>query len=189
MKWDSGTFTHTLSLFDINKPFTVTRNGVGNSLPRLELDGEQQNRGVEWNVFGQLGREVRVLGGAAYVRARQTRASTVATQGLDAPGTPRWTANLGAEWDTPWLPGLTLNARATHTGAQYLDATNTLRIPAWTRWDLGARYALNLAGHPATVRASVENLSDRHYWSGRFGEGFATLGAPRTFKLSMSMDF
>lgn len=189
VKWDSGAFTHTLSVFDIEKPFTVTSSGSGSALPRLTLDGEQQNRGMEWNMFGQLGHDVRLLGGAAYVRAKQTRASTASTVGRDAPGTPRWTANLGAEWDAPWLPGLTLNARAIYTGAQYLDAASALQIPAWTRWDVGARYAMRLAGHPATVRASVENLADRHYWSGRFGEGFATLGAPRAFKLSMSVDF
>ncbi|EHD1638541.1 TonB-dependent receptor [Salmonella enterica] len=65
--------------------------------------------------------------------------------------------NLGAEWDTSWLPGLTLRAVAIHTGAQYADDANTQKLPTWTRVDLGARYVTQLATHNVAIRASVEN--------------------------------
>lgn len=188
VKWDAGVITNTLSVFRIKKPSTVSIS-TGASLPTLALDGEQQNTGLEWNVFGQMTPGIRLLGGATYLDAEQTRASITANNGKTAPGVPEWTANIGAEWDTPWLPGATVNARLIYTSAQYLDAANALEIPSWTRWDIGARYKTRIAGKAVMLRASVENLADRDYWSGRFNEGFATLGAPRTFKLSTSVDF
>lgn len=187
VKWESGSFTNTFSLFRIERPFTVSVPTGG--LPRLELGGEQLNRGLEWNIFGELARNVRILGGAAYTQARQEKAAIAANQGKDVAGVPRWTVNLGGEWDTPWLPGLTLSTRLTYTGTQYLEPANRLELPAWTRWDLGARYATRIAGRQTVIRASVENVADRHYWAGRFNDGFANIASPRTFKLSASVDF
>jgi len=60
-------------------------------------------------------------------------------------------------------------------------------VPHWTRYDLGARYATKLGGHPLTLRATVENLLDRNYWTASdFG---LSLGAPRTALLSATVDF
>lgn len=187
VKWEHGSFVNTLSLFSILKPSTIE---VGSGTPKtLALDGEQKNTGVEWNIAGQVSRRVRLLGGLAYTKGELVRASSAANDGKTAPGVPAWTANLGTEWDLPWISGLTLNGRVTYTSAQYLDAANALEIPSWTRWDAGAAYATSAFGKPVALRFAVENLTDEHYWSGRFGEGFATLGSPRTYKLSASVDF
>ncbi|GAB4058916.1 TonB-dependent receptor [Uliginosibacterium sediminicola] len=188
VKWAVGDFTNTVSLFRILKPSTVSISN-GSALPTLALDGEQVNRGVEWNIFGKLSTQTRILGGAAYTQGKQVRAATASNNGKKAPGVPEWTANLGGEWDTPYLSGLTLDTRLIYTDSQYLDAANTLQIPSWTRWDLGARYSTRIAGKAVVLRANIENVTDRNYWSGRFNEGYATLGAPRTYKLSATVDF
>jgi len=188
VKWNAGSFTNTFSAFHIKKPSTISLTG-SSSLPTLALDGEQRNQGLEWTVFGQLTPQIRVLGGAVYTDAELVRASAAANNGKDAPGVPKWTANLGGEWDLPAVAGLTLNARAVYTSSQYLDAANALQIPSWTRVDAGLRYSLRLSGKPVVLRGSVENLANSNYWSGRFNEGFATLGAPRSYKLSASVDF
>jgi iron complex outermembrane receptor protein len=58
------------------------------------------------------------------------------------------------------------------------------------RYDVGARYKTEINNTPVTYRLSVENLFDKHYWAGAFSmEGFATLGGPRTVKLSATMQF
>ncbi|MDO6386979.1 TonB-dependent receptor [Uliginosibacterium sp. 31-12] len=188
VKWEHGSFINTFSLFSILKPSTISV-ATSASRPTLALDGEQKNQGFEWTIAGQLSRQVRMLGGAAYTVGEQVRAATAANDGKKAPGVPAWTANLGSEWDLPWISGLTLNGRVTYTSAQYLDAANKLELPSWTRWDAGANYALSAFSKPVVLRFAVENLTDEHYWSGRFGEGFATLGAPRTYKLSATVDF
>lgn len=188
VKWDMGKLTNTLSLFQITKPSTIDVYQLGN-LPYLRTDGRQRNRGLEWNIFGEITPQVRVLGGIAYTKGKLRRASDASDNGNTVPGVPHWTANLGAEWDLPWISGLTLDGRMTYTSSQYLNSSNDLKIPSWTRFDLGGRYKMTIRGKAVVWRANIENVADRNYWSGRFNEGYATIGGPRTYKLSATIDF
>lgn len=185
VKWDLGDFTHTLAVFQIEKP-SMMFDSASN---RYTDDGEQRNRGVEWNMFGSLTPTVRLLGGVTYTRAELTRTAGGAYDGNTARGVPAWSANLGAEWDTPWVEGLTLTALGIHSSSQYLDAANQLKIPQWTRYDLGARYSTRVLSKDVMLRASLENVENRAYWAGVFNDGYATVSEPRTVKLSASIDF
>ncbi|MGS0892511.1 TonB-dependent siderophore receptor [Burkholderia stagnalis] len=184
-KWEAGTFANTLSVFQITKP-SMLKDAATNL---YNADGEQRNRGVEWNAFGQVLPRLRVLGGVAYTQALLTHTAGGAYDGNTAFGVPKWTANLGLEWDAPWVRGLTLSGRAVATSAQFVNSTNTQRIPGWTRFDLGARYATQVAGKPVVVRGAVENVANRTFWAGSFNDGFVTQNAPRTFKVSATLDF
>ncbi|MNL07692.1 Ferrichrome receptor FcuA precursor [compost metagenome] len=81
-----------------------------------------------------------------------------------------------------------MSARALRTTSQYLDARNTQEIPAWTRFDLGARYAWRAGNTPVTLRATVENVFNKAYWASASSNGL-TIGAPRTVLLSATVDF
>mgnify|MGYP003346112446 FL=1 len=96
---------------------------------------------------------------------------------------------MGAEWDVPWVPGLTLAGRATYTGAQYVNSSNTQRIDSWTRYDAGVRYLTRIMGKRVGFFANVENLLNKSYWAGSFNDGYVTQNAPRTFKLTTTIDF
>ncbi|MCW1427793.1 TonB-dependent receptor [Novosphingobium sp. JCM 18896] len=96
---------------------------------------------------------------------------------------------MSLDWDVPGLRGLAVNGRVIHTSAQYVYDINTFKLPSWTRLDLGARYAAEIGGKPVVFRASVDNVFDRNYWQGVFFNGSITLGEPRTFRLSASIDF
>jgi iron complex outermembrane receptor protein len=72
-----------------------------------------------------------------------------------------------------------------------VDGANTESIPAWTRLDLGGRYSFAVGDKLLTVRANVENATNKDYWSsvgGEPGADYLVLAAPRTFLLSMSVD-
>ncbi|MCO7520017.1 MULTISPECIES: TonB-dependent receptor [unclassified Pseudomonas] len=185
VKWDLGDFTHTLALFQIDKPSMIYDKPSN----RYTDDGEQRNRGVEWTMFGELVPSVRLLGGVTYTRAQLSKTAGGAMDGNTARGVPAWSANLGAEWDLPWVQGLTLTALGIHSSSQYLDSANELKIPQWTRYDLGARYATRVLSKDVTLRASLENVENRAYWAGVFNDGYATVSEPRTLKLSASIDF
>ena len=187
VKWDAGTFANTLSVFQVTKPSVIKINNTGGTYSN-NVDGEQRNRGVEWNVFGQVAPNLRLLGGTAFTRGVQTHATSSANDGKTAYGTPKWQTNLGFEWDAPGTPGLTLNARAVYTSSQYVNSTNTQEIPSWVRYDIGARYATKIDGKPVTYRASVENVLDKNYWSGTFTDSYLTIGSGRTFKVSATFD-
>jgi iron complex outermembrane receptor protein len=154
--------------------------------------GEQRNRGLELSAFGSPRHGLRVLGGLTLLDAEQRRTAGGANQGKDAIGVPRTQLNLGAEWDVPGVPGLSLNARAVATSKQYADAANTQRLPSWARFDLGANYLTRIMDRDVSFRARVDNAFDRDYWAsagGYPGAGYLVLGAPRTLTVSASVDF
>ncbi|MFY1862508.1 TonB-dependent receptor [Achromobacter xylosoxidans] len=189
VKWNAGTFTNTLALFQIDKPMLVTEGTTAR--PTYADGGEKRVRGVEWNTFGELARGVRVLGGVTYSQGKQTKTSFGRYDGNTAVGAPRWQANTGLEWDTPWIAGLTLSARVQATSSQYADAANKLNIPGWGQLDLGARYAMLVNGKDVVLRLNVNNVFDKHYYAGSFSDTtpIATLGPARTVTASASISF
>lgn len=183
VKWVAGSLTQTVSLFQISKPALIVENN------RQQLDGEQRNRGVEWHVFGQLNPALTLQGGVAYTKAQQTRTAKGVNQGKAQLGVPSLTVNLGGDWRLAALPGLTLSAQLNHTGAQWLSADNSLKLPAWTTLDAGLRYATQLANLPTVWRVSVSNLADKAYFDSAWGAGRVNVGAPRAVRLSAALDF
>jgi iron complex outermembrane receptor protein len=180
-KFDFGTLATTVSLFQITKPSGLTNPATN----IFSVDGEQRNRGVELNIFGAVASGVRILGGGMLLDGKQTKTANGTFDGKNALNTPKVTLNLGGEWDTSLIQGLTLSARAIYTDSAYIDAANTQQIPSWTRFDAGARYALNTLKTPITVRANVENVFDRTYWM----SSSLYRGNPRTLTLSATIDF
>jgi iron complex outermembrane receptor protein len=74
-----------------------------------------------------------------------------------------------------------------HTARQYADSANTEVVPAWSRLDIGARYEMDVGTHQVTLRAGVDNVTNRDYWAssgGYPGQGYLTVGAPRTVLVS-----
>lgn len=178
-KMDLGRFGGTVALFQARKPVS----GVVGT--RFEGSAyKQTNRGIEATFFGEATRGLRLLGGATYLHTD--------VQDNDAIGAPKWQLNANADWDVPGVPGLALTGRVTYTGKQYADAANTLTVKSWARLDVGARYGFTVAERAVTLRANINNLTDRDYWAsvGGFpGANYLVLGEPRTLVLSASVDF
>ena len=185
LKFDFGNVAATLSFFQISQPnaFTDPDTNI------FSVNGEQRNRGMEIQTFGEVTRGVRILGGLSLIDAELTQTQGGTNEGNEAPGVPPVQLNLGGEWDTPFLPGFTLRALVAYTSSNFYDPANTLEIPSWTRLDLGARYATQAYGVPITIRANVENVADADYWSAVQGDRRIGLSAPRTFLLSSSFNF
>ncbi|MBY6240085.1 TonB-dependent siderophore receptor [Methylosinus sp. Sm6] len=184
VKWDAGTVANTLSFYEIEKPSLIKSGNVYNS------DGRQRNQGIEWNVFGEIVEGVRILGGAAYTIGVLTKTANGQLDGKTAYGTPKWQVNLGGEWDTPFVPGLTLEGRVVYTSAQFVNSANTQKIPEWARLDAGLRYSTQLVDKKVTFRANANNLLDHNYWAGSyFADGIVTLSSPRTVLMSATVDF
>ncbi|RYG18357.1 MAG: TonB-dependent receptor [Caulobacteraceae bacterium] len=186
VKYDGGSFGGTLSVFRTTLPsesFDGTTYSAG---------GEQENRGVELSVFGEPVKGLRVLGGATWLDAEITRALDASLDGKSAIGVPDFQANVNLEWDVRAIDGLTLEGRVVHTGSQPANGANTVELESWTRFDAGVRYAFVAGDKPVTLRARVENVADEDQWvavGGFPGSNYLTLGAPRTFRLSISTEF
>lgn len=183
-KADFGSFGGGIALFQTSQPVGITDPDT----MVFSVDGEQRNRGIELTVFGEPMDGVRLLGGITFLSAELTETAGGTNDGNDAVGVPDYQVNLGAEWDLPFLKGLTVSGRVLHTAPQYLDAGNALEVPSWTRLDIGARYTTEVYQTPVTVNAVVENVTDESYWASAHG-GYLTQGDPLTAKLSVSATF
>ena len=184
LKLDLGSFTHTLALYEITRPGSYTDPATN----IYSMGGEQRNRGVEWGFFGAPLDDVRLMGGVAHVDPKLTKTEGGRNDGKNATGYPELQGKLGVEWDTPVLQGLTLTANATALSKQYISADNQQSIPGYTLFDVGARYATQVANRPVTLRGNVSNLTNKAYWGMPLTTSLG-LGAPRTFELSASVDF
>lgn len=182
VKADWGTLTTQAALYQITRPSATT-----DPVTQIySFGGEQRNRGLELTMYGEIQRGLRAMASASFNDAKLTRTQGGLNQGNDANGVPDRTFNVGLDWDMPWVPGLSLNGRVINTSSTYYDAANLLRMPSWTRVDLGARYATRIAGKPVVLRANLENVADKAYW---VTSTYVTVGAPRTLMLSAQIDF
>lgn len=157
----------------------------------LTQNGERRNRGVEVNAFGELAESVRVLGGVTFIDARQAKTQGGLLDGNRTFGVPDVQVNLGGEWDTPFIRGLTLTGRAIYTSDFFADAANKLLVSDWTRYDIGARYTFvgPWNNKPVVVRFAVENVLNKNYWQGTATDRYVFLAAPRTYLLSTTFNF
>lgn len=186
VKYDGGKLGGGLAFFSTDKPRSLIDGNLFTSA------GKDRHQGVEFNVFGEPMRGLRLLGGATWLDARQQSTGRATTDGKRVIGVPRFQATAGVEWDVPGINGLALDGRLVHTGASYANDVNTLRVAGWNRLDLGVRYMTEVQGKLLTLRLRVDNATDRNYWAsvgGYPGSGYLTVGGPRTFSLSASVDF
>ncbi|WP_235931309.1 TonB-dependent receptor [Paracoccus xiamenensis] len=191
VKVDWGRVRTTLAAFQIAQPNVLYTYDAKTDLYTAALNGEQRNRGIELNAYGEIVDGVRLLSGVTFLEAVQTKTADGAFDGKRARGAPRVRAVVGGEWDTPFLEGLTLSGRLTYTSNQTVDNTTPdLTIPSWTTVDLGARYSFDSrwSEKPVTVRFDVENVFDKSYWV-TADTGFLPLSQPRTFRLSTAFKF
>lgn len=186
VKYDGGSFGASVSLFRLTLPSAFVENNV------FAANGEQENRGLEFSLFGEPTEGLRLLGGVTLLDAELKRTAGGIFDGNAPIGAPEFQANLNVEWDVPAVAGLTLEGRAVHTGEQSVNAANTVELDAWTRFDAGVRYAFEAGDTPVALRVRVENLADEDQWvavGGYPGANYLTLGAPRSFSVSLSADF
>lgn len=188
VKTDFGRVGGTLALFEIKKP-TAIQNSDTNI---YALDGEQRNRGIELNVFGEPMLGLRLNGSATWLDAELTKTQNGVNKGNKPIGVANFYAVVGAEYDIKPVDGLTATARVNHTGSQYANNANTKKLDSYTTLDLGMRYRmrLNQQQNEMVWRVGMDNVTNEKYWASVEDNGsYIFQGEPRTLKVSMSYDF
>lgn len=186
VKYDGGAFGATVSAFQLSRPNSIVEAQI------FQAGGEQEARGLELSAFGEPVEGFRIIGGLTVLDTELSSTQGGVNEGNTPIGVPELQANVNVEWDTPFVRGLTLDARVQYTDDQYINEANTASIPSWTRLDIGARYTVDVAGRAVTFRGRVENVTDENYWAsagGYPGANYLVLGGPRTVVVSASLDF
>lgn len=196
VKWESDSLGATAAIFNVTKKVGTLSDSADD--PETEaveliykLTGEQRNRGIEASVYGEPIDVLRIIGGFTWLDSEYTNGGIGLPEGNQPIGTPELQANVNVEWDLP-VDGLTLDGRVSYTSSQYADTANTLELDSFVRLDIGARYAMTLAGKPFTIRGRINNVTNEKDWISAGGypfQGYLVLGDPLSISLSASIDF
>ncbi|EMC7873491.1 TonB-dependent receptor [Acinetobacter baumannii] len=187
IKFENETLGVILDYFNTDR-----QRGLTNSNGYFGVDGKNVHQGVELNTYGQLTDSVKVLGGITWLDAKQKDTQSGLNDNNRVIGVPKFQANLEAGWQLPIPQDISVNGRIVYTGSSYADNANTLKVPDWTRVDIGAAYKTDLGQYPTTFNFRVNNVFDKDYWASVGGyedNGYMTVSQPRTFMLSASFDF
>ena len=147
------------------------------------MSGQARHRGAEaTGAFHDGGLTLRA--GAQWLHARLD-------SGLEPTNVPARTLRLLAAYSVPQLPGLALQANATHESQRMVLPDNSVSIPGYNRVDAAVRYENKWAAQLWTWRAGVDNLFDKRAWREspyQFSHAYLYPLAPRTLRVSVQVD-
>ena len=183
----------TLDGFRMTRPFAQTNPNTS----VFEVIGEQRNTGMELFVQGAVTRDLSLFGGATYIDAKLYGSVLPAVNGKWVVGVPEVKTDLAADYHPAVLQGVALTAAIHAESQRAATNVNNSFAPAYTTFDLGARYTLPIAGKATTLRFQVLNLSDVRYYNsiadgsivGSPGANTAYMAPPRTFQASLEVNF
>ncbi len=183
VKYDLGKFAVTADVFRIDTPSVLTDPDT----KMASMSGKQRNQGFEINFFGEPVAGTRILGGFTWMDTKYVESAGGVYNGNTVAAVPKYNAVISVDQDIKSIPGLAVTTRLVYNGSAYINASNTLAVSPWLRWDLGARYSFDWNRTPVTVRLDVLNVMDKQTW--RAVENAVYLGTGRTYIASVSMDF
>ncbi len=182
----------TAALFSIQRPF-ANINPVDNV---FEISGEQINKGLELSAIGEIADGLTLYGGITLLNARLQNTPLASTDDKLYVGTPKVKGNMLFEYKIPGIAGLVATFDYQFSGTRPANDTNTSWAAGYNLFDVGARYTSDIFNKSVTWRLSVDNVTDRHYWStiepsditgANTGSLVAHLGAPRMVLASVSV--
>ena len=183
----------SVALFQLERPFSPILP-TGSTQPQTS-SGQQVNKGLEASAVGKITDHLVINGGITLLDPIVEGTGNSVTNYMQYVGMPKVKSNLLFEYQVPTTPALVVSFDWQYTGKRAEDDSNTYWSPAYSVFDLGARYKM---GKETTLRVAVDNLTNEHYWStigtadlvgNNGGNMTAHLGTPRTFAASMSVNF
>ena len=183
----------TVAGFRMTRPLAQT-NPANNV---FQVIGTQQNTGAELFVQGSVTHDLSLFGGATYIDAKLIGATLPAINNKWVVGVPEFKSDLAADYHPNLFRGVAVTAAIHAESQRAATNTNNSFAPAYTTFDLGARYTLSAFSRPTTLRFQVINLSNVRYYAsiadgtivGSPGANTAYSGAPRTFQASLEVNF
>ncbi|MFT4249486.1 MAG: TonB-dependent receptor [Pseudomonas sp.] len=183
VKADGRDWQATLALFDIERGAAYA-----NAANVYVQDGIVRYRGVDassrWNFAGRWGLEA----SATWLQRAQYERGSAALAGNRAEGAPRLQAAAQLSYRTAALPDLRWYAGVRYGGEVAIDAANTYALPDYTVFNVGGAWRTRLGQTPLTLRAAIENLTDRRY-AQYVQSTYFYPGTPRTLALNAQFDF
>ncbi|MGJ7552229.1 TonB-dependent siderophore receptor [Pseudomonas alloputida] len=186
--WQGMSFS--AALFQIRQAYQYARPEGDGSFTYVQ-QGQQKNIGLELGASGWATSNLQLHASAAAIRARVQDSGTDAYEGHQAINVPRLRAALQAEYSLP-VPGLALLGGARYSASKYASQAGNVEVGGYTVFDIGSRYRTQFGGYDTVLRLTVDNVFDKRYWrdvGDYLGDNYLFQGAPRTARLSASVNF
>jgi iron complex outermembrane recepter protein len=178
--------TLSAALFQIRQGLEYT--DAANAYVR---NGEQTHRGIELSAQGKATPDLDWSLSLLALNTRQSGTGTDSIDGKRVTDVPAFKSTAWVAYAVPQVPGLKFDGTWQYSGKKAFDVENRVFVPDYHVFGLGASYAMKMGTNSVTLRARAENLFDKFYWrdvTPALG-GYLLAGAPRTFRLSATVDF
>jgi len=187
--------------------FNLTKKNIASTLlePALDpsgflfLTGEARNRGLEFDLHGEVLPGLEVLASYAYIDSRISNGPIAATgDGEELIGTtgnrlfgvPRNGGSLWASYRfSGALRGLKVGGGGIARGAREGDNANDYALPGFVKWNAFASYNFPLGGLQMSAQLNVDNLFNKSYFESLSGTRTIMPGYPRRWLASLRVEF
>jgi iron complex outermembrane receptor protein len=158
----------------------------------FEMQGHETHDGIELNAEGKAASWLRLTASAAAMNATSDDTGTPSFDGKQVINNPHLRTNIFADMLVPHLRGLHLMPGWSYTGRKEATRDDTVSVPGYNLFNLGARYTPGGEKGRVTLRLYADNIADKRYWKdtgASLGDTFIHLGAPTTVRLSAHYTF
>jgi iron complex outermembrane recepter protein len=174
------------ALFDIRQGLEYT--DANNTYVR---NGRETHRGLELTAQGSA---TPALDWSLSLLALNTRQQGTGQESIDGKrvtDVPAFKSVAWVQYAVAAVPGLKLDGIWQYSGKKAFDVENTVFVPDYHVFGVGASYGMKWGATNVTLRARAENLFDKFYWRDVTPDlgGYLLPGAPRTFRASAQFDF
>ncbi|NMZ95060.1 TonB-dependent siderophore receptor [Pseudomonas panacis] len=191
IKRDFQRLSLTAALFQITQDLQYNRPNDDGTITFVQ-QGKQKNVGLELSANGHLTSDLQVSASVAAIRARVSGSGTDDYDGHQAINVPKLRASLHGDYSIPGVPGLALLGGVQYSASKYANREATVKVDDYAVFDVGGRYSTKVGDYATVLRLTVDNLFDKRYWRDvgeSAGDGYLFLGAPRTARLSATVNF
>jgi iron complex outermembrane recepter protein len=174
------------ALFEIKRGFEFE-----NDADYFVRAGEQTHRGLELGAQGAATTRLKYSVSLLALHMQQQGTGQASLDGKRTTNVPAFKSTTVLDYSVPGVTGLSVNGVWRYSGKKAFDAENTVFVPDYHVFDLGASYATRVAGMRTTLRAKVANVTDKFYWNDvtPLLGGYLIPGAPRTLRVTAQFDF
>ena len=191
IKRDFQRLSLTAALFQITEDLQYNRPNDDGTTTFVQ-QGKQKNVGIELSANGRVTSDLQVSASVAAIRARVSDSGTDDYDGHQAINVPKLRASLHGDYSIPGIPGLALLGGVQYSASKYANREATVKVDDYAVFDVGGRYTTKVGDYATVLRLTVDNLFDKRYWRDvgeSAGDGYLFLGAPRTARLSATVNF
>ncbi|MDE1180795.1 MAG: TonB-dependent receptor [Paraburkholderia sp.] len=182
-KTDHRKWGANVALFRVDQGYYYT-----NSNRVFVQDGTKRYTGVDASGWLQLASDWRVMGGVMWLDTKAVDIDDASIEGKRIYGAPRWTVTGRVEYNPSFMRRLTLAFGGRYVSDMAVNAANTLFVPSYVTYDLSGKYETRIGGKDVTLRAGINNLLNRRYWTTAWGS-FVSPSPTRTAVASATLQF